>query len=275
VTTTLSETHRSEFSGTWSLASAVNNEAVASSCLLRSPDLPGEAEVLLQRGYRSAAEAYNAAIDAAKTDLLVFAHQDVYLPEGWERAAFEGIKLLSKTDPDWGVLGVWGVSPSGGRAGFVYDGGWRRTLGGPFSGGQQVDTLDELLLIVRKSSGLRFDPQLRGFHMYGTDICLEARRQGRKCYAIGAFCIHNTNQYRMLPLQFWQAYFFIRRKWKGQLPIQTPCITITRWCWPMLRWNVVRAINLATGRDKPPAKRIADPRELCNELHFGPQPQPR
>ena len=41
-------------------------------------------------------------------------------------------------------------------------------------------TLDELLLVIRRDSPLRFDPSL-GFHMYGADICLQAAetRPGR------------------------------------------------------------------------------------------------
>jgi len=102
--------------------------------------------------------------------------------------------------------------------------------------------------------------------MYGADICLEARRRGMKCYAIAPFCVHNTSQYGMLPLAFWKAYLMMRRKWKAELPIQTTCTEITRWSWPMLRWNVVRAINLATGRDKPPTKRVDNPGQLYREL---------
>lgn len=193
-------------------------------------------------------------------------HQDVYLPEGWLMAAQRAVDIVSKTDPDWGVLGCWGIRASGEGAGFVYDGAWRNVLGKHFEGGLEVETLDEVVLILRKSGGLRFDTQLAGFHMYGADICLEARRQGRKCYAIAAFCVHNTSQYRMLPLQFWRAYLAMRRKWKAQLPIATSCTEISRWCWPMVRWNVVRAINLATGRDRPPTKRVQDPGRLYLQL---------
>jgi hypothetical protein len=250
----------------WTIIAAVNNEEVLKSCLLSSPDVRRAGAVILQSGRPSAALAYNAAIEKVKTDVMMFVHQDVYLPEGWVRAARSAVDLVSRTDPDWGVLGCWGMKFSGERAGFVYDGGWRRVLGHPFSGGVEVETLDEVLLIVRKSSGLRFDERIGGFHMYGADICLEARRRGRRCYAIAAFCLHNTNQYGMLPLAFWQAYLAMRRKWKAQLPIKTTCVDITRWCWPMYRWNVVRAINLATGRDESPAKRINDPAQLYYEL---------
>ena len=49
----------------------------------------------------------------------------------------------------------------------------------------QVATLDELLLIVRRDSGLRFDPEL-GFHLYGADICLQASEQGLAVVALAA-----------------------------------------------------------------------------------------
>ena len=246
----------------WTVIASVNNETLVKNCLLNSPDIRFASEVILQRDYASAAVAYNDAIEKAKTDLLVFVHQDVYLPEGWFSTVQNAMEILSKSDPDWGVLGVWGIRPSGEAAGFVYDGYGRCVLGNHFEGGLDVESLDELLLIMRKSSGLRFDEKLEGFHMYGTDICLEAKHRGIKCYAIAAFCVHNTSQYWMLPLGFWRAYLTIRRKWKSHLPIKTACTKITRWCWPMIRWNVVRAINLITGRDKPPIKRVKDPVEL-------------
>jgi hypothetical protein len=34
----------------------------------------------------------------------------------------------------------------------------------------------------------------------------------------------------------------------------------------MVRWNLVRGINLATGRDKPPVKRVVDPERIYREL---------
>src|SRR5208283_928447 len=168
-------------------------------------------------------------------------------------------------DPNWGVLGVWGVGNDGAAAGYLHWTGVEGTAGRRFDGGIEVETLDEVLLIVRRSSGLSFDDSLRGFHMYGADICLEAGRRGMKCYAISAFCIHNTDDYKMLPLQFWKAYLFMRSKWKSQLPVKTTCTQITKWCWPMVRWNIVRAINLALRREKP-KKRVPAPNLLYEDL---------
>ena len=233
----------------WSVISAVNNEKVLKTCLLDSPGIESAAEVILQRGYASAASAYNAAMQKAKTDLLVFVHQDVYLPEGWIEAVQKALETLSQQDPNWGVVGVWGAVDGEKRVGYLCwtgDLGWKE----PFEGGKEVASLDEVVLIFRKSAGLVFDERLPGYHLYGADICAEARRRGRKCYAISALCIHNTNTERMLPLQFWKCYWFMRRKWKDSLPIDTPCTRITFWCWPMIRWHLVCLRDLALGRRK-------------------------
>ena len=264
--TRISENKTDHSTSEWTLISATNNNAILNSCLLSSPDIQYASNLLLQRGFNSTAEAYNAAIAEAKTDLLVFVHQDVYLPEGWIMKVQEAIKIMAETDPNWGVLGVWGTKNSTEHVGFIYDGAWRRVLGAEFQGGREVDSLDEVVLIMRKPSGLRFDPQIPGFHMYGADICQEAKRQGKKCYALAAFCIHNTNQYKMLPWQFWKAYLKMRRKWNAYLPLRTTCIEITHWCWPMLRWNLVRGINLITGRDSSPVGRVENPSQLYFEL---------
>ena len=250
----------------WSVITAANDDRVLKLCLLNSPGIESASEVLVQRGYSSAAVAYNAAIEQASTDLLVLVHQDIYLPENWIQRVQSAVEQLAQTCPDWGVLGCCGIQTSGKHVGYIYDGAWNRVLGEPFEGGLEVESLDEAVLIIRKSSGLRFDPSLEGFHMYGADVCLQAQSRGKKCYAIGAFCIHNTNPYRMLPLHFWKGYLAMRRKWKAQLPIKTTCTEITYSCWPMVRWNIVRALNLATGRDSQPVRRVDDPSRLYHEL---------
>jgi hypothetical protein len=189
----------------------------------------------------------------------------MYLPKGWFAAIGNAIETLSREDPVWGVLGVWGAKASGCRAGFVYCTATGRQLGKAFTGAEEVRSLDEVVLILRKSSGLRFDERLPGFHMYGTDICLEAGRQGMKNYAISAFCIHNSNAYKLLPAQFWRCYLFIRKKWKLALPIATPCIEITYSPWPMIRWNISQALSILSGRYKS-RKRVDDPARLYQEI---------
>jgi len=249
----------------WTLVSCVNNEAVLQSCLLNSSSSVQASEIILQRGFSSAALAYNNALDKATTDVVVFAHQDVFLPQGWEKKLQCALERLSLMDSQWGVAGVWGVQSSGHRSGHLYCVGLGAVLGDEACGAAHVRTLDELLLIVRKSSRLRFDERLTGFHWYATDICMEAQRQGMKCYAISTFCIHNTNGYNLLPWQFWSSYLFMRKKWRAELPITSPCAEVTPWCWPMIRWNIVQVINLLLKRHNP-GRRVEDPRLIYQDL---------
>jgi hypothetical protein len=249
----------------WSVISAVNNEAVLQSCLLSSPDIQSASAVILQKGFTSAAAAYNAGIEKAPTDVLVLCHQDVYLPAGWIGKIQKALESLSQQDPHWAVAGLWGGAVVGTFTGHLYCAGLMRVLGQPSDDATEVTSLDEFLLILRKSSGVRFDESLKGFHMYGTDICLEAKKRGLKSYAISAFCVHNTNGYRMLPLDFWGSYFFLRRKWKSELPITTSCTKITSGCWPLVWWNMDRMAQLLLRRHHP-GKRVPDPKRLYEDL---------
>ena len=249
----------------WTLIVAVNHEDVLQSTLLRSPDVDDRCQLVLKRSYSTAGQAYNAGIAEAKNEVLVFAHQDVYLPQGWLSRLRRSLVQLDNRDSDWGVLGVSGIANSLDMSGHVYSTGLRRILGAPFDRPIECLTLDEMLLVMRRSSGLMFDERLPGFHLYGTDICMTARKRSLKTYVIPAFCIHNSNGIVRLPMTFWKAYLYLRRKWWKQLPISTPCATITRWCGPM-GWSVLRGTVNAMLFSNAVGKRTADPEGLCRDL---------
>ena len=254
---------------------AVNDDAVLNGSLMRSPEARTR-EVVLRRGYASAGQAYNSGMATCASDIVVFAHQDVYLPEGWFEAVARAIAAVSARDPHWGVLGIYGISLAGTEAGYLYSTGLQRVVGCPFDEPVEVGSLDEVVLIVRRSSGLQFDAELPGFHLYGTDICLQARRQGLKCYAIPAFCIHNSNGFALLSLSYLKSMSSLRRKWRNHLPINTPCMKITRWGMPLLQHYSSGSIRFMFNHDKV-GRRCADPealyRQLLKENKIGPLPR--
>ena len=243
---------------------AVNNDLVLKDSLLRSPEVCATKEIIIRRGCPSAAHAYNSGMREAKSETVVFAHQDVFFPEGWFKSVAKTIAGISAKDPQWGVLGVYGVSRSGEGIGHLYSTGLQRVLGRSFEEPVEVCTLDEVVLIVRRSAALQFDETLPGFHLYGTDICLEARRKGLKCYAVSAFCIHNSNGLAMLPLGYSKAFLYMRRKWRTQLPIFTPCMVITRWGMPLARHYLESLAGLASQRRV--GCRCPDPSLLYRQL---------
>ena len=214
--------------------------------------------VIVQEGFSSASLGYNDAIEKATTDLIVFSHQDVYYPEQWLHDLDKALKQLDQTDPKWGVLGCWGNNHRGLDAGYLYSVGLG-VLGKPFELPVEVETLDEYALILRKSSGLRFDPALPHFHFYGTDICMSARDRGLRSYAISAFAVHNTS-YGPLAPDFFRCYWPIRKKWAKYMPIQTSCIRITRWNRDFIVRRLKDRIFRLMGRDMTLKPRLADPR---------------
>ncbi len=223
-------------SSSWTLVAAVNNKRVLEDTLLRSPDVASCPHILLQQGFSSAGAAYNNALAKTTTDIAVFAHQDVYLPEGWKSRLDRVLNQLTLTHPTWGVLGVFGIT-SGVEPepfGHCYSTGLRRVLGRPFDQPREAQTLDELLLIVRVSAGLWFDESLPGFHLYGADICLQARQAGFASYIIPAFCIHNSNGVRYLGQDYWRSYWYMRRKWWATLPVNTCCSLVSRSIVPFM-----------------------------------------
>jgi hypothetical protein len=243
---------------------ASNSDGVLRSTLLGSGEANLAKEIIVMRDAPSAASAYNSGIDKTTGDILVFAHQDVFLPAGWSEALFKCIKRLAEMDPSWAVAGVYGVTESGKGVGHVYSTGLKRFVGESFTGPIQVSSIDEMIIILRRSTGLRFDEKLPGFHLYGTDICLEAEAHGMRSYVLPCFALHNSVGIKYLPFNFWQGYMYLRNKWKHRLPIKTPCTAITYGCIPIIDhlarfcWSSIR------GKIKP-GSRVADPERFYLE----------
>lgn len=254
----------------FTIVAAVNRRKILEQNLLRSPEIISgvDNDLFIQEGFSSASLAYNDAIDRAQNDVLVFAHQDIYFPKGWFEQVAQAIKALEDDGIAWGALGCFGT-----RLGTP--GGFGRvfTTGRGFHGldirrPEPVETLDEIVLIIKKSTGLRFDSELPHFHMYGVDLCLRARSMGLTNFAIPAFCIHNTDQLITLPAEFYACYDYIKARWPQYLPIRTSCITITRFDWERRERRLKEFIKSLLGRMKSPATRVEDPRDLLVAQEF-------
>ena len=129
---------------------------------------------------KSAAAALNEGIEKAKNDICVLVHQDVIFPAGWAIMLQDAIRGL-----DFGVCGVWGSR--------LYDGKLVGNVIAPVGGQwivgelpESVQCIDECIMIIRKSPGLRFDEAINHFHWYGPDICMESLSRGMKNYVIDA-----------------------------------------------------------------------------------------
>jgi hypothetical protein len=249
----------------FALIAAVNDKLTLESTLLSSPDIGRIDHVIIEEGHKSAAHAYNTGIDKCNTPTIIFAHQDVYFPDGWLDVIESTITTLEKNDIHWGVLGVFGISKEQRPVGHVYSTGLSRVLGARFCNPILASTLDEMVLIVKRLPGLRFDEELPGFHFYGTDICLQAQTTGMSCFVIPAFCIHNSNGVAILPVDFWKAYFYIRRKWHIHLPVTTTCVKVTKGFGPLYRYAIRAVVGKLAGRHVI-GHRVENPAALYNAL---------
>jgi hypothetical protein len=246
---------------TYSVVVASNDDRILYSCLLRSPALRRDVETIVERSATSAASAYNAGTLKARGDIIIYAHQDVLFPDHWLDQLSDAIEDLHAMDPSWGVIGVLGVDVDGVVRGTVYSSGLGRLVGIKPDSPVPVRTLDEVVLVVRRAAGLRFDEALPGFHLYGTDLCLEAGRRGLSCYAVNAGCVHNSNGIALLPLAFWRSWLYVRRKWRRQLPVLTPCMPVTLWGLSAMRYLATRPFHVLL-----PWRRIGTRADDAHEL---------
>lgn len=249
----------------WDVIVAANDRSVLEGCLLSSPAIHQAHQLMVQWGFAAAARAYNDGLKKTSSEVVVFAHQDVYLPMGWDKWLTSSLEWLSANDSAWAVAGVFGIGIDDQFKGQVYCTRNKRVVGTPLCEPVQALALDELLLIVRRSAEIHFDERLPGFHLYGTDICLEARRRALHSYVVPAFCIHNSSGWVFLPWAFWRSYFYLRRKWWNQLPLKTPCTVIQRKATPVITTPAMSFYHHCLRR-RPVGMRVNEPAKLFETI---------
>jgi hypothetical protein len=248
------------------IAAAVNNRKVYEMNLIASPSLTGSMaqELLIRENFASAASAYNEVLEYSRNDIIVLAHQDIYFPESWLSKLRSALSYLERNDPQWGVLGCFGVAADGTEYGQLYSAGLG-IIGNVIDCPTVVRTLDEIVLVIRKSSGLRFDCALPGFHFYGADICLRAIQKGMRNYAFPGFCVHNTQMNPTLPPDFYECYRHFKRTWREVLPVRTSCITVSRLGIPYHIRRLREAYITYIRRTPVEVTRLSDPRSVLPE----------
>ncbi len=252
---------------------AVNNEDTLNENLLRSPVLNSrEARLVSKWNYISASAAYNSGLDQANADTIIFVHQDVYFPEGWERSLLAALSEIESSDPNWGVVGLYGVKADGTHVGRVWSSGIGRELGETLDKPVAVKTIDELVIILNRRSGLRFDERLPGFHLYATDIAQMASEKGKGVYVIDAPVVHNSVPVLSLGGAYTKAYLYLRRKWRQRLPIVTTVTTISVTGWSLWRTRLRMAwLNGRHGqrrREELEKKKRTDPTRVAAMLGY-------
>lgn len=225
-----------------SLITCVSKPDIYNSCLLQSVKecrhrhdiriLP----IINNNNLYSASDALNIGIIAAKSDIMIFVHQDVRLLYDWFGKLME---VLDQLPTDWGVLGTAGIALQYTRKDIGFWGGalgldtvavgsvWdsdESLVSPPYWDGIKEPTLvhcaDECLFIVNRKAGLRFDTEFKGFHFYGVDICLQSRAVARPVYCAHLPIIHYGKYSASFTgdRKYWVYLRYLHTKWKDKFP---------------------------------------------------------
>lgn len=182
----------------------------------------------------SAARALNLGIEKARGDIVVLCHQDVIFYENWINMLFDRIGEIESTyTKKWGIIGTAGITTRDDTFGVVHSikgtiqwQSTKRTRVG------EVQTVDEHCMILKKSTGLRFDPNtFDGFHFYGPDICLLSLSRGYKNFGILCPLVHDSNSGSLASgrNEFMRLLHALAKKWKTKFSfIRTPTSIIRK-----------------------------------------------
>ena len=248
---------------------AVNNAEVLGHNLLASPDVAaGRIHCRLVGDSRTAMEALKRGMESVTSTVVALIHQDVYLPFGWLARVERVLMELQSAGTRWGVLGVWGIGWNRRMCGRVWcTGGGQEHRGLPPLTPSEVATIDEIVILLNRDA--RFEPDLRlpGYHLYATDLAMQALDQGFKTYVIDAPVVHNSATKLRLDSEYYECYRYMQQKWQHRLPVPTPVLELTRYGMPIVRRRLgeVKQTLLARGRIHA---RHPDPAQLSHELGY-------
>jgi len=139
---------------------------------------------------------YAQETQKARHNLIAYLHPDVLIPNTWYPEFIAKLAKIEAMDPKWGALGTAGVSSDWkpGKAGWRVKSGITDTFLKYPSGKDNLlmQSFDEHFLMVRRDSPVKFDPNMPGFDLYGSDIALSARKEGLKCYLLNTHLMHKV-----------------------------------------------------------------------------------
>ena len=124
----------------------------------------------------------NKFLTTANGKYIVICHQDVLLIDDGREKLDAVLGELDRIDPSWGVCGNGGGMYPGRLALRLTDPHGDNQFTEPLP--QKVSGLDENFIVVRRDANLAVSADLKGFHLYGTDICIMARVLGYTAYVV-------------------------------------------------------------------------------------------
>jgi hypothetical protein len=127
-------------------------------------------------------------LDEARGRYVVLCHQDLLLLDDGAEQLRKQLELLDEGDPKWAIAGNSGITPDNRHVLHISDPHGDDQRQGPLPA--RAQSLDENFLIVRRASRIRPSAELSGFHLYATDLCLQAARAGLSAWVIDFHLCH-------------------------------------------------------------------------------------
>ncbi|WP_310415820.1 hypothetical protein [Chamaesiphon sp. OTE_8_metabat_110] len=170
---------------------------------------------------------------------IILCHQDLLIDKGddFDRL-FKLLTELDELDPRWAIVGNAGISSSHGMVAKITDPNGTPKWQGALP--QQVHSLDENFLVVKTSANIASSENLRGFHLYATDLCLNALLNKQTCYVIDFHLTHLSGG--KIGTEFWEVQSIFYQRWYPEFNfcyVQT--ITGVNMCFS--KYKLLRAIG--------------------------------
>ncbi len=234
----MSQKKRPEKSADMVIGCLSNNADILSANLMLSPAVrSGALKLVVEKNPTSAATGYNRILDRTDAPIVILAHHDVFLPDGWEQLLARRIAEVEAVDPDWGIIAPYGIDEHGTGWGPVWSSSIGQVVGRVATEPVAIKSSDELLIVLRRHEGLRFDEGMAHFHFYGLDIVQTAWALGHGAWNVPLPLVHNDRFKGDLGEDYAQGYHFVRKKWRAQLPLHSPTAKVS---WHGLHLRGVR-----------------------------------
>jgi hypothetical protein len=171
-------------------------------------------------------EVFNTIKSTTVEPYIIFCHQDLLLNQGHGlNQLLTVLEELDKIDPNWAVAGNAGSNNNYELVLKITDPNCAPNWSGNLP--QQVHSLDENFLVIKTSANISCSLELKGFHFYATDICLNAIKKGYSCYVINFHLTHLSGG--NLTPDFWNVQAMFSNKWRQEFNlcyVKTTCVTM-------------------------------------------------
>ncbi len=128
-----------------------------------------------------------AIMESEGIEIAVMAHQDMYFRAGWVEQMKRQIALL----PDsWIVAGIIGKDMDGEICGKMHEMRIPLHFATNHEFPHPASCFDECCIIINLKKGFRFDEEMPGFDLYGTQAVCIAQEMGGTAWIIDAFAEH-------------------------------------------------------------------------------------